>query len=274
MYNKVLAILFSIVIFISNVNASTLISSEKEQLNNDKYIMENYKVSRSEESEFIEKVKKSKRIYHKKYDFYDIEKIGGTDTVTEEILEQKELMNYSYDGELHLFNIPTSIDYNDNGYNGELTLDESSITNEKSYDKEKGIYKYKITATYKATLTKLIETEYIYKVRYIEVQDYTAVPIVSGIILLGVIYKFRKNIKVYNLQYGKWVLIKKARLKKNHLDIGKIKYKEVTSKYKIEVNKSLARKLYDKDLKISKGENIIFKKISNLKGKNIFEIDI
>ncbi len=271
MYKKVMAILFGIAIFLSNINANALINVREEFNNDNNYLIETYRVSKEAEDEFLKCIDKIKYNFMKKYEYVDYNKQVLEDEVTEEISKEIEYKNVTYNGNLYMTNIPNSIHYNENGYSGDLLLDRSNVKLNKN--NEFGIDNYNYIAVYKAKLTKKVEPPYIYEIRYVEVIDYIFVPVViTGAMLICIIYIFRKNVKIYNLQFGKWILIKKIRLRKSLIDISKIKHKSISDKYKIEISKSLNRKLYNKKITIQKDKSLIDKIIDKIEKKYEFEV--
>jgi uncharacterized membrane protein (Fun14 family) len=203
-------------------------------------------------------------------------KTGGDETVTEDISNKKEIVTISKDGNISITNLPEYIKYNKNGYDGNLKLDVNNIKTISKYDKETNQYIYYTTAYYIGSLSKIVEKPYIYKVRYKEIYSIEFMPLmgIGFILIIIVIYILRKNVKIYNLQYGKWVLIGKMRIKKTYISLDKIKHKNITSKYKIELSKSIVKKLYNKLITIKKENKSTEKLVDKINEKFTFEINI
>ena len=146
---------------------------------------------------------------------------------------------------------------------------------------------YTVTGEYFGNAEKVeinpVRYTIVYKEKQAEIpqEKNNIVPIVAGVsggttIIALVILLFRKNIKIYNLQDGKWVLVGKAFInyKKPKLKLDKFKHLEVTSKYKIELSKDLVNKISGKFIEISK-KNIKIKHIINEKDKIVtFSINL
>lgn len=275
MYKKILAILFGIAFLISKVNASTLLNTDKYGQDDGNYLTQKYEVSKSEEEQFIIDAKKDKSIYNKVYSFVDMSKTGGDETVAEYISDKKEIVTISKDGNISVTNLPKYIKYSKNGYDGNLKLDVNNIKTISKYDKETNQYIYCTTAYYIGSLSKIVEKP-IYTVRYKEIYSIEFMPLmgIGFILIIIVIYILRKNVKIYNLQYGKWVLIGKMKIKKPYISLDKIKHKNITSKYKIELSKSLVKKLYNKLIIIEKENKSTEKLVDKINEKFIFEINI
>jgi hypothetical protein len=276
MYKKILAILFGIAFLMSKVNASTLFETDKYRQDNEIYLTQKYEVSKSEEEQFVIDAKQDKSIYNKVYSFVDMSKTGGDETVAENISDKKEIVTISKNGNISITNLPKYIKYSKNGYNGNLKLDVNNIKTISKYDKDTNQYIYYITAYYIGNLSKIVEKPYIYQVRYKEVYSIEFMPLmaIGFILIIIVIYILRKNVKIYNLQYGKWVLIGKMRIKKPYINLDKLNHKNITSKYRIELSKNLTKKLYNKSIVIEKKNESIEKLVDKINDKFTFEINI
>lgn len=275
MYKKILTMLFGIVFFVTNIYASTLIESNNYKENNESFLIQKYEVNKNEEEKFILDFKKEKSIFGIKYSFVEMSKTGGDETLNEDIIDKKEFVTISNKGNITITNLPNYIKYNENGYDGQLKLDSDNIKTIKEYDKINNEYKYYTTACYIGNLSKIVEKPYIYLVKYKKLSNIAIMPVIIGFILIVfVIYFLKSNVKIYNLQYGNWVLIKKMRIQKPYINLDKIKTKSITSKYKIELNKNLTKKLYNKIVIIEKENKIIEKLIDEINKKYVFEIDM
>ena len=144
---------------------------------------------------------------------------------------------------------------------------------------------YTVSARYKGNAEKNIEQPLKITVTYKEKKEEkisenknNIIPILGGtsgiIIFLGGLLIFRKNVKIYNLQNGKWIYVGKAVLQNGKIKLDRFKNIEITNKYRIELSKKLARKYKDKTITIYKGTNSV-KQIIRTSDSNIdFEIRI
>jgi formylmethanofuran dehydrogenase subunit E-like metal-binding protein len=64
------------------------------------------------------------------------------------------------------------------------------------------------------------------------------------------------------------------RIKKTYISLDKIKHKNITSKYKIELSKSIVKKLYNKLITIKKENKSTEKLVDKINEKFTFEINI
>ncbi len=132
--------------------------------------------------------------------------------------------------------------------------------------KEKTIIKnYKATVKYKGTLEKEIIESITFKTEYEEIpkeETNYIIPVIAttgGIIVFsGIIIFSLKDVKIYNLQNGKYKLVKKVHLDKNKMLIDLTPINWQTKVYKIVLSKSLYKSIEGKNIKFK-----YFDKLSN-----------
>ncbi len=272
MYKKLFIVIVVLVISISNIFASTLLNVHEYEYQGQSYILKNYEVNTEDENVFIENIDKKIFYYNKQYELLDMKKSGGEKEVTEDISINKEIVNSYDNGIFSITNLPEKINYIENGYNGYIDLNHNSI---KTY-KKNDINKYYITATYTGRLTKVVNNPYIYELKYKKINEIsiTRIIVIGTIIFVFVIYIFKNNVKIYNMQNGKWILIGKMRINKSFIDLSKLNHKVICNYYKIELSKNLTNKLYNKILSIKNNSRIKDKLVDEINSKFTFEIEI
>ncbi len=128
---------------------------------------------------------------------------------------------------------------------------------------------YTITATYKGIAEKKVERplkitlsykqEKIEEPEEVKEKNISPIPILGGvssfIVFLGGLILFRKNVKIYNYQKGKWIYVGKALLLNGKIRLDRFANREITNKYRIELTKALSRKYNNKTITICKGKN-------------------
>ncbi len=144
---------------------------------------------------------------------------------------------------------------------------------------------YRVIAEYSGTATKEIEKPYIYTVKYekiesqveeIEVtgkQDIVS-PILlgttSGIFIIIVLFLTSKDVKIYNLQYGKYKYLGRLKIRKSVIDLSNLKKNVFGNRYKFILS--------DRAYKMYKNKNITIKKDNIVKTHYVdndkFEISI
>lgn len=272
MYKKFFIIIVVLVISISNIFASTLLNIDEYKEQDQNYLLKTYEVKTEDENIFVKNIDKKIFYYNKQYEFIDMKKSGGAKELTEDISINKDIVNYYDNGKFSITNLPEKINYIENGYNGYLDLNHNSINNYKKDDSNK----YYITATYTGRLTKVLNNPYIYELKYKKINEIPITPmvVIGTIIFIFVIYILKNNVEIYNMQYGKWVLIGKMRINKPFIDISKLNYNVISNYYKIELSKNLTKKLYNKILSIKNNSRIKDKLVDEINNKFIFEIEI
>lgn len=148
-------------------------------------------------------------------------------------------------------------------------------------------YTYTITATYLGRAEKTEEIPYTYTVSYKmeqkqqesiqEDSKINILPVIggSGLGLIVVIcYIFRKNAKIYNLQYGHWKLVGTVHIRNAKIDLTNFSKTEITNRYKIELTKSAIHKLKQSKLRIVKGSKILEQRVNTTGEYYTFEVTI
>lgn len=139
----------------------------------------------------------------------------------------------------------------------ELPVSYNGVMNYEGVKQRRVIKNYIATATYKGTLQKEEADSITYNMTYEEIktekQDYTPVIVTTtaGVIFFsGIIIFKRKNILIYNNNYGKWILVKKLSICKNDRLIDITPKIPMSSKYKIVLSKNLYNDLRNRSVTI------------------------
>lgn len=187
--------------------------------------------------------------------------------------EYKVYLQKSYDNvsSNELNNIPKTI--NENGTTYYLINPVWNIAQTESISNNEVPVKYNGTMYYEGIKTKTIVTSYLatikytgtiskqvpdtttFTIQYKEVKEYgyivPAIVGTTGIVFFSGIIIFKlKNARVYNLQNGKYKLIKKLHINKNKLFINLTPTSFQTKKYKIVLAKPLFKAIANKNIKI------------------------
>lgn len=144
---------------------------------------------------------------------------------------------------------------------------------------------YRVIAGYSGTATKEIENPYIYTVKYekmenkkemkVEKRQNIVAPIListtSSIFVVVIILLFtNRNVKVYNLQYGRYKYLGRVKLRKSVIDLNNLKKNVFGNRYKFVLS--------DRAYKLFKNKNITIKKGNVIKTHYVdsdnFEINI
>lgn len=130
---------------------------------------------------------------------------------------------------------------------------------------------YRVIAGYSGTATKEIENPYIYTVKYekmenkkemkVEKRQNIVAPIListtSSIFVVVIILLFtNRNVKVYNLQYGRYKYLGRVKLRKSVIDLNNLKKNVFGNRYKFVLNNRAYKKYKNKNITIKK-DNIV-----------------
>lgn len=156
----VLCITFTILLTVTNCFAATLENETQKQENNITYKIRTYVVSKSEEQDFIDSIENSITIDNNTYTLKNMEKDTLESTETISIETTKTITTKSKNKADILNELPTSLEYNENGFKGEYHLNEDSLKIKTNYN---GFTEYLIEENIKYTDLEKNDLNYIPK---------------------------------------------------------------------------------------------------------------
>lgn len=130
---------------------------------------------------------------------------------------------------------------------------------------------YRVIAGYSGTATKEVEKPYIYTVKYEKIEDKEEMKVgeeqnivapilintTSGIFVVVIILLFtNRNVKVYNLQHGRYKYLGRVKLRKSVIDLNNLKKNVFGNRYKFVLNNRAYKKYKNKNITIKK-DNIV-----------------
>lgn len=130
---------------------------------------------------------------------------------------------------------------------------------------------YRVIAGYNGTATKEIEKPYIYTVKYEKIEDKEEMKVgeeqnivapilintTSGIFVVVIILLFtNRNVKVYNLQHGRYKYLGRVKLRKSVIDLNNLKKNVFGNRYKFVLSNRAYKKYKNKNITIKK-DNIV-----------------
>ncbi len=155
-----LCVTFTIILTITNCYAATLENETQKQENNIIYKIRTYVVSKSEEQNFINSIENSITIDGNTYNLKNMEKdiLESTETISIETI--KTITTKSKNKADILNKLPTSLEYNENGFKGEYRLNEDSLKIKTNYN---GFTEYLVEENVKYTDLERNDLDYIPK---------------------------------------------------------------------------------------------------------------
>lgn len=156
----VLCVTFTILLTVTNCFAATLENETQKQENNTIYKIKTYVVSKSEEQDFIDSIENSITIDNNTYTLKNMEKDILESTETISIETTKTIATKSKNKADILNELPTSLEYNENGFKGEYHLNEDSLKIKTNYN---GFTEYLIEENIKYTDLEKNDLDYIPK---------------------------------------------------------------------------------------------------------------
>lgn len=143
---------------------------------------------------------------------------------------------------------------------------------------------YRVIAGYSGTATKEIEKPYIYTVKYEKIEDKEEMKVekrqnivapilistTSGIFVVIILLFTNKNVKVYNLQHGRYKYLGRVKLRKSVIDLNNLKKNVFGNRYKFVLSNRAYKLFKNKNITIQKGNMIKTHYIDN----DNFEINI
>lgn len=130
---------------------------------------------------------------------------------------------------------------------------------------------YRVIAGYSGTATKEVEKPYIYTVKYEKIEDKEEMKVgeeqnivapilintTSGIFVVVIILLFtNRNVKVYNLQHGRYKYLGRVKLRKSVIDLNNLKKNVFGNRYKFVLSNRAYKKYKNKNITIKK-DNIV-----------------
>lgn len=156
----VLCVTFTILLTVTNCFAATLENETQKQEDNIIYKIRTYVVSKSEEQDFIDSIENSTTIDNNTYTLKNVEKDTLESTETISIETTKTITTKSKNKADILNELPTSLEYNENGFKGEYRLNEDSLKIKTNYN---GFTEYLIEEHIKYTDLEKNDLDYIPK---------------------------------------------------------------------------------------------------------------
>lgn len=127
---RIVFLIMLCIVLIQNVNASTLLSETKK----DNVIYKIYEVNENENKDFYKNLNENIKIDNKQYKKVNYTITGGNSKETKEIADKKEIIIKSNSIDEILNTLPKNINYDNDNYIGNMTLDYENIKVEEVYN--------------------------------------------------------------------------------------------------------------------------------------------